>query len=512
MNLSFKVSVFALVSLFAMGVSAVPAYVQADDFGGLDFGTTGLTDNYGYAGYGGDFGTSGLSGNYGYTGLTGNYGSTGLSNNFGGTDLTGNYGYTGLDNNYGYTGLTNNYGSTGLNNNYGYTGLSNNYGTTGLTSNYGSTGLGSSGTDTYSPVPYPSNTYTPIASDTYTPLSSYGYGYTPSYTYGTGYTPSYSYGASYPYTSGYSTPVGTASITSQNQSQGQSQSSYNSNPNTNTNTNYTPSYSTSQSTTGAITNNNNSSTGPITISNNVNVVPVQQAQQQRLVQYQLPTPSCTISASNYYTYGTNYNQPITLTWSSNNATSAYITPNVGSVAPNGSTTVFPQGYTTYTLTISGPGGSATCQATATGAYNYVAPTYVQPTYVPPAYIPPAPVYTQPASPVVSLTQIPYTGYDFGVVGDALYWLALFAFAAAGAYLVVYFRGGMFAFAGSFVNRSQEEVSEETKEIVATPIAAAVEETTAPKRELPVMENRRITTDSMFVDHSHGAPRIVIARV
>ena len=48
----------------------------------------------------------------------------------------------------------------------------------------------------------------------------------------------------------------------------------------------------------------------------------------------------------------------TLTWSSTNATQLTIAPNVGAVAPQGSTAVSPTDSTTYTVTASGPGGSA----------------------------------------------------------------------------------------------------------------------------------------------------------
>jgi len=49
----------------------------------------------------------------------------------------------------------------------------------------------------------------------------------------------------------------------------------------------------------------------------------------------------------------------TLTWSSTNATSCVIEPDVGDVATTGSTTVSPSETTTYTITAIGPGGTAT---------------------------------------------------------------------------------------------------------------------------------------------------------
>jgi len=48
----------------------------------------------------------------------------------------------------------------------------------------------------------------------------------------------------------------------------------------------------------------------------------------------------------------------TLSWSSTNATQLTIAPEVGAVAPEGSTKVSPADSTTYTITAGGPGGSA----------------------------------------------------------------------------------------------------------------------------------------------------------
>jgi len=54
----------------------------------------------------------------------------------------------------------------------------------------------------------------------------------------------------------------------------------------------------------------------------------------------------------------NKGESATLRWSSTNATNLSIAPDVGAVAPEGSTKVSPTDSTTYTLTVSGPGGSA----------------------------------------------------------------------------------------------------------------------------------------------------------
>lgn len=54
----------------------------------------------------------------------------------------------------------------------------------------------------------------------------------------------------------------------------------------------------------------------------------------------------------------NKGEAVTLTWSSTNATQLTIAPEVGAVAPEGSTKVTPGDSTTYTITATGPGGSA----------------------------------------------------------------------------------------------------------------------------------------------------------
>ena len=58
-------------------------------------------------------------------------------------------------------------------------------------------------------------------------------------------------------------------------------------------------------------------------------------------------------------------QPVTLTWSSTNATSITLEPSIGRVAPQGSMTVKPTQSITYTVTATGPGGSAQANAQVT---------------------------------------------------------------------------------------------------------------------------------------------------
>lgn len=58
-------------------------------------------------------------------------------------------------------------------------------------------------------------------------------------------------------------------------------------------------------------------------------------------------------------------QSVTLSWTSENATSLDLQPGVGAVQASGSTSVSPAESTTFTLTATGPGGTATSTARVT---------------------------------------------------------------------------------------------------------------------------------------------------
>ena len=250
--------------------------------------------------------------------------------------------------------------------------------------------------------------------------------------------------------------------------------------------------------------------------------------------YNYAAPSCSITASNsnanynYYNYSNNFNNynynnynsgQTLLTWYSNNANSAYISPSVGSVSTSGSATVYPYGNQTYTLTVSGPGGTTTCQTYAYNYnYNYAYTAPTQPVYYYSNYTAPTlPVYQPPTAPYVALTQIPYTGYDFGPVGNAIYWMSLVLFAIAGAYLVVYYlpaqagRGGGLSFLNDFLGADGPQIT-------ATPVRSEVRAEEVIKRVESVASARRSnapfgTKDAMTVEKSSNgnAPRIVIVR-
>lgn len=159
-------------------------------------------------------------------------------------------------------------------------------------------------------------------------------------------------------------------------------------------------------------------------------------------------PSCTITLSPSPTsYPQNwvaqYGYPTLLSWYSTNATSASISPGIGSVSPTGSRIVYVRGQI-YSMAVYGPGGTGICQSASyspTYPYGYSSPyssygsnynnyySSYQPTY--PAYTYP----TYQAQPTVRLSQMPYTGADFGLAGNLLAWLAVMFLAAIGAVIL-----------------------------------------------------------------------------
>ena len=172
--------------------------------------------------------------------------------------------------------------------------------------------------------------------------------------------------------------------------------------------------------------NTNTNTNTNTNVNTAPVTPVYQAPVTYPVQYVYPHQPVYPTYLTYPTYPTYpaqnaycvitaspssivNGQAAYLTWSSSGATSAWISDGIGQVAVNGSLAVRPNNSTMYTLTVSGNGGTRTCTAYVTVQGSYI-----------------------------SLSQIPYTGFDAGLLGNALYWLSLISFALAGAYLTVYY--------------------------------------------------------------------------
>jgi len=137
-----------------------------------------------------------------------------------------------------------------------------------------------------------------------------------------------------------------------------------------------------------------------------------------------PLPTCSIAITKYNA-GESYNKSIMIAWTSSNAKSAYL-HGVGSVGKNGAHAIYYPFKERYTLTVQGEGGSTTCDTQNVNSVGTI-PGHASP-----------PLY-------VLLTQIPYTGFDLGAFGNALYFAILVLFAVAGGYLVVYYQGGAFRF-------------------------------------------------------------------
>ena len=154
-------------------------------------------------------------------------------------------------------------------------------------------------------------------------------------------------------------------------------------------------------------------------------------------QYNTTPPSCMITIKpspdaypeNSYRYGV----PMLLTWTATNANTASISPNVGSVSPNGSRVVYARGET-YSMQVYGNGGSSVCQ---TASYNVPSYGYGQnnyyyssngnysgyPNYTYPTYSNNV-TYVVGTPAHVSLNQIPYTGIGLGLWGSAALWFAI----------------------------------------------------------------------------------------
>ena len=166
---------------------------------------------------------------------------------------------------------------------------------------------------------------------------------------------------------------------------------------------------------------------------------------------------------------------------------------MGTVNVSGSRMVNPVSSRTYTLTISGMGGTRTCS------------TYVT---------------VGSAAPYVSLSQIPYTGFDGGPLQSALYFGGLLAFALSAAYLVLYFKGG----AGSMLGSLFPTKAMVASSVFVSPAMFAASNAPTPRvqkpvesevviERLPSFNTGSLPKDSMSFAHSAngGIPRIVVTR-
>ncbi len=150
--------------------------------------------------------------------------------------------------------------------------------------------------------------------------------------------------------------------------------------------------------------------------------------------------------------------------------------------------------------------SVTPLTTPTHYAGYTYPTY-NPTYT-------YPTYTQPA-PYVALSQIPYTGFDYGPFGNSLYWIMLASIAVGGAYLLVYYRGGVAGVIQEVLTGNASVRNFTPAPIMSSaPVAApTVEEDVLDEVEIKTraVDRYQGTRDTMGIVMDGGIPRIAISR-
>lgn len=234
--------------------------------------------------------------------------------------------------------------------------------------------------------------------------------------------------------------------------------------------------------TGSNVNSPGANIGATTVS----IIPI--ALPQYTTGYTYTAPVSTVSCSVYASPSSIQNgQYSTLNWTSSGASYARISDGLGNVSTTGSLTVRPDSSRSYVVTVTDSSGRTnTCQ------------TYVT---------------VNASSPYVALSQIPYTGFDFGPFGNAIYWISLLSFAVAGAYLMVYYlpaqagKGGMLALAGGYMTATRPSPVR-----VSLPTAHVAEKTEMPVVSSTPTARTTGTTDVMRVVTKAGeAPRIMILR-
>ena len=234
------------------------------------------------------------------------------------------------------------------------------------------------------------------------------------------------------------------------------------------------------------TGSNINSPGAVAAGTSVSVIPL--ATPQYYTQYSYGSASCSIIATPSVIQN---GQTANLRWTTSGARTAYLSDSIGTVTLNGSLIIRPEASRTYTLTVTDTNGrTSTCQTSLT---------------------------VSGSAPYVSLTQIPYTGFDYGPMGNALYWVSLVSFAVAGAYLLVFYKGGVLAFAGTMMGsaRSTRHYQAPTPTIIKeAPIIVTREEEEDLLDEVAIRQSasdRTATKDTMGIATHNGEPRIVILR-
>lgn len=223
-------------------------------------------------------------------------------------------------------------------------------------------------------------------------------------------------------------------------------------------------------------------------------------------------PSCWIKASPNTVHSSG--NSITLSWDSSYADRAYIT-DIGDVGTRGSQSINVYAPKTYRMTVYNDGRSEDCETLVNvlgySSYNYSHPNYTYGNYGYNNYYYNQPYYTPPAQ-YISLTQIPYTGFDFGPLGNSIYWFTLFALAIFAAYLLIY-QSGMRALAtlpviNETIRAGKLQIAV-AREVFSRAAKAEARSSVASVQALPVAE-QRLSGDTMHIVKGQQ-PRLVITR-
>ncbi len=190
-------------------------------------------------------------------------------------------------------------------------------------------------------------------------------------------------------------------------------------------------------------------------------------------------------------------QSALLSWTSYGAVSASLNDGLGPVRTSGSLSVRPEGSRYYTLTVRDHTGRVqTCSSNLT---------------------------VSGGTPYVSLTSVPYTGLDLGIMGNILYWGTLMAWAVGAAYLIVGYKGGIFGAVYQIAGmrtapRKMNPDAVILNEVITAKAPEVVYETARATRDTTnedvvtyAIERKATTTDAMTLEDDGVSPRIVIRR-
>ena len=235
----------------------------------------------------------------------------------------------------------------------------------------------------------------------------------------------------------------------------------------------------------------------------------------------------TYTAPSFYSAPISYSAPVGVAAPVRIAAPSYYTAPVG--VSNSSTYTAPL-FTTYPVGTSQPISNTTIDNSISGSYNTYdysindsfnntytnitnnpAPVYTPPpqysatAVLQPAYYPTyQPTYYAPR--YVALSQIPYTGFDGGAIGNTLYWIGLAGFALALSYLAVYYTPALFRVKQMVPTHVMEAPMQFARSVASSPMVSK------PVRELRTKTGTMLKDSMTFAGSLNGeAPRIVVTR-